>query len=125
LRSAPPAAETAVSQAEPSAAYDQVSAEQKELNSIVSKIQELHFKRVLCDNEADFEKISEEIKLTTLAGSQPDAKSYLEAKVDNITRTTAEYKLRLLQALESIQYDEHDKNVKWLRKMVGKYSKTA
>ncbi len=105
------------------AAYDQVSEEQKQLNSIVSKIQELNFKRVLCDNEADFEKLSDQIKQVTLSGSQPEARAYLEAKVDLITKTAAEYKLGVIQSLESIQYDENDKNVKWLKKLVKKYSK--
>jgi hypothetical protein len=102
--------------------YDRIAAEQKQLNNIMSRIQELNFKRVLCDNEAEFEKLSEEIKQSTLAASQPEARSYLEAKVDAITKTTAEYKLKVLQSLESINYDEHDKNVKWLNKMTAKYS---
>lgn len=109
-------------QGERSAAYDQVTEEQKQLNSIVSKIQELNFKRVLCDNETEFERLSNEIKEITLSSSQPEAKAYLEAKVDLITRTAAAYKLGLIQSLESIHYDENDKNVRWLRKMVGKYT---
>ena len=105
--------------------YDRIAAEQKQLNNIMSRIQELNFKRVLCDNEAEFEKLSDEIKQATLAASQPEAHSYLEAKVDAITKTTAEYKLKVLQSLESINYDEHDKNVKWLNKMAVKYGRTA
>jgi hypothetical protein len=102
-------------------AYDRIAAEQHQLNNLLSQIKELNFKRVLCDNETEFEQLSTEIKQATLAAAQPEARGYLEAKVDAITRTTAEYKLRLLQSLESIRYDEHDKNVKWLNKMVAKY----
>ena len=105
--------------------YDRIAAEQKELNHLLSRIKEFNFKRVLCDNEAEFEKLSDEIKQATLAASQPEARSYLEAKLDAITKTTAEYKLKVLQSLESINYDEHDKNVKWLNKMVAKYGGTA
>ncbi len=115
--------ETAAVQEEAAAAYDEVTEEQKQLSGIVSKIQELNFKRVLCDNEADFEKLSDEIKEITFSGTQPEARDFLEAKVDLITRTTAEYKLGLIQSLESMQYDENDKNVKWLKKIVKKYSK--
>jgi hypothetical protein len=118
-----PTQEVSVKQEAPAAEFDRIAAEQSQLNNLLSKIKELHFKRVLCDNEADFERISEEIKQATLAGSQPEAKSYLEAKVDAITKTTAEYKLRLLLSLESIHYDEHDKNVQWLQKMIGKYTR--
>ncbi len=120
-----PVDETAAGQEKQAAAIDRVAEEQKKLNSIVAKIQELNFKRVLCDNEADFEKLSAEIKETTLAGTQPEARAYLEAKVDLITKTTAEYKLGVVQSLESIQYDENDKNVKWLRKLVAKYTPKA
>jgi len=120
-----PVVETGADQEKRTAAYDQTAEEQKTLNSIVSRIQELNFKRVLCDNEADFEKLSVEIKEITLSGSQPEARVYLEAKVDLITRTTAEYNLGVMQSLESMHYDENDKNIKWLVKMVEKYTPKA
>lgn len=117
-----PATEVAVKPEAPAAEFDRISAEQSQLNNLLSRIKELHFKRLLCDNEVEFERISEEIKQATVAGGQPEAKTYLEAKVDAITRTTAEYKLKILQSLESIHYDEHDQNVQWLQKMIAKYA---
>ena len=117
-----PATEVAVKPEASAAEFDRISAEQSQLNNLLSRIKELHFKRLLCDNEVEFERISEEIKQATLAGGQPEARTYLAAKVDAITRTTAEYKLRILQSLESIHYDEHDVNVKWLQKMIAKYA---
>jgi hypothetical protein len=118
-----PAAETTVSQAEPSAAYDQLTQEQKNLESIVSKIKDMHFKRLLCTTQEEFERLTVEIKTATLAAERPEARDYLEPKIDLLTKLTAQYKLKLVRSLKDMHYDNGHKNdLHWLQKMIDKYS---
>ncbi len=119
-----PAPDTAAQETQ-AAALAQVAEEQTALSGIVSKIQDLIFKRILSDNEETFGKLTAEIKEMMLAGSKPEVRDSLAAKVDLITKETAEYKLKLLQALETIHFNENDKNVKWLRKIVAKHTPKA
>lgn len=116
-------AEKPAETASPAAAFDQISAEQNGLQTLIFRIKDLHFKRLLSITRAEFEKYTDEIKNETLAANPPGARSFLEPKIDLLTKRTAEYKLKLMQSLETMHYDdEHKKDVHWLQKIIDKYS---
>lgn len=115
--------EQAASAAAPAQAFDQIAEEQKKLESVVSKIKDLHFKRLLCTDLEEFERLTVEIKNETLAAERPEARSYLEPKIDRLTRITAEYKLKFVKSLKSMHYDERqNKAARWLQKIIDQYS---
>jgi hypothetical protein len=124
---AAPAEAAAVSQAEPADAFSQLVAEQNNLHSgLLIKIKELNLKRLFCSKPEEFEKLTVEIKNETLAASRPDARSYLEPKIDQLTKVTAEYKLKLMKSLETMYYeDENRKDTHWLQKIIDRYSAAA
>jgi len=109
----------------PSEIFDKFSLEQNELYSLVTRIKELHLKRLLCNTREEFTKLSEEIKKETLASARDEARTWLESQLSTLTRGAAQYKLSLLRSLKAMHYDdEKDENVKWLQEVVVKLSRS-
>ncbi|MEE8637937.1 MAG: hypothetical protein V3T21_02720, partial [Candidatus Margulisiibacteriota bacterium] len=91
----------------------------------VSRIKEHHLKRLLSETKEEFEAISEEIKKETLASAKPEAKAWIEAQLDKLTLEAAEYKLNLIKSLQKMEFNpEHKKNIKWLKKIIARLSKS-
>ena len=111
---------------DPAELFDKFIIEEKELLQLVSKIKDLHFKRLLCDVREDFEYYSEEIKLETLQYAKPEARQWLDRSLDRLSLETAKYKLNLTQSMQTIHLNDHmEKNIKWLKDAVNKLSKRA
>lgn len=109
-------------QQSPSTDYEKLTDEQNKLHGLISKIKELHFKLVLCDNEQDYKKYSTEIRSETLAGGQAEARDYLNEKVDELLYATASYKLNLLKSIQTIHIDDESrKSTVWLERLAEKY----
>jgi hypothetical protein len=108
----------------PSEIFDKFALEQKELYHLISRIKDLHLKRLLTESQADFENLTEEIKKETLASAKAEAQTWLEAQLDKLTLDAAEYKLNLLKSLQSMEFNPQLKNtVRWLRKTVSRLPK--
>ena len=107
----------------PAEIFDKFELEQKELYSLVSRIKEHHLKRLLTEDQSEFKSLSEEIKKESLAAAKPEARAWLEAQLDKLTLHAAEYKLRLLKSLQSMEFNKpHKNNAKWLEKLVASLS---
>ncbi len=106
----------------PAEIFDKFALEQEDLHNLVSQIKDLHLKRLLTENQKEFESISEEIKKETLAASKPEAKDWLTGQLNKLTREAIEYKLRLLKSLQDMDFNaERKKNIKWLKKIHVKF----
>jgi len=100
----------------PSEILDKFALEQKDLHSLIYRIRELHLKRLLCDRREEFESLSDLIKKDTLAAGKPEARKWLEAQLDQLTRGAAEYKLKFLRSLQSMGLnDQQEKSLRWLQ----------
>ncbi|MFH1826321.1 MAG: hypothetical protein ABH823_03395 [bacterium] len=98
---------------------DKLTLNEEELHALISHIKELHLKRLFTEHEAEFANLSGTIKSKTLASAKPDAKDWLQAQLNKLTMTAAEYKINLLQSLQSMDYNaERNKTIKWLKKAV-------
>ncbi len=99
--------------------YDRLSEDQKSLNSVKIRIKDYHLKRLLTDDEKEFNRLSEKIKSESLAAIKPEARPWLAAQLNKITLGSARYKLSLLKSLEEMHLDERHKNtMKWLEKTI-------
>jgi hypothetical protein len=100
--------------------FEKIELEQKELYNLICRIKELHLKRLLTETQKEFITLSEEIKRITLVSIKPEAKSWLEAQLDSITHMAAEYKLRLLTSMQSLEFNaKRERNIFWLKKIVA------
>ena len=103
---------------DPHELFDKFRLEQDELHSLIYRIKELHLKRLLCGGQHEFEQLSNEIKKETLASGLPEAKGWLEDQLNKLTHESAEYKLKLLESLQALEFDSHrDANIKWLKEL--------
>ena len=100
----------------PNEILDKFALEQKDLHSLIYRIKELHLKRLLCDRREEFEFLSDQIKKDTLAAGKPEARKWLEAQLDQLTRGATEYKLKFLRSLQSMGLnDQQEKSLRWLQ----------
>jgi hypothetical protein len=99
------------------------SLQQKELHSLISRIKDLHLKRLLSETQEEFDRLSEKIRKETLASAKEAARPWLEAQLNNLSQGAAEYKLGVLKSLQSMDFNTQRKNsVKWLKKTIAKLS---
>ena len=109
---------------DPSEIFDKFALEQKELYSLISRIKDLHLKRLLTENQSAFKNLTEEIKKETLASAKAEAQVWLEAQLDKLTLDAAEYKLNLLKSLQSMEFNpQRKKIVRWLKTTVADISR--
>lgn len=108
---------------EPTALLDSFALEQKELFSLISKIRELHLKRLLTEQQAEFGQLTAKIKKQTLAAAKPGSKDWIANQLDKLTREAAEYKLGILKTLQAMDFSEERKaNIVWLSNIISKHS---
>jgi len=104
----------------PAEIFDKFSLEQNELYTLVYRIKELHLKRLLCSGHQEFIDLSEEIKSATLKAGKPEAKAWLEDQLDKLTNEAANYKLRLLNSLQAMEFDAaREESIVWLGQLVN------
>lgn len=107
----------------PSELFDKLSLQQKELFGLVIRIKELHLKRLLSETYDEFESYSEKIKKEAMSLAKPEAQKWLEAQLDQLTYFSAEYKLNLMQSLQSMEFNaKREKTIQWLKKIVDHFS---
>lgn len=88
------------------------SLDQKELFGLISRIKELHLKRLLSEDPREFKMLSEKIKTETLHFAKEEARTWVEARLDELTKGAAEYKLGILKSLQSIEPNrQREKNI--------------
>ena len=59
--------------------------------------------------------------METLHSANPEAKNYLEAKLNKLTLAAAKYKLGMLKTLQSMDFNQERKDaIRWLEKMVAR-----
>ncbi len=83
----------------PSEIMDKFNLEQKELLSLVSRIKDLHLKRLLTESEAEFNSVSDAIKKASLSSAKPEARAWLSSQLDKLTKEAAIYKLKLSKSI--------------------------
>jgi hypothetical protein len=107
----------------PTQVLDELNQEQKRMHTVKSRVKEYHLKRLLTDSEREFKELSEAIKQESLAAVKPAGRVWLEAQLAKITLGAAQYKLKLLRSLQSMELDnQHRKTIKWLEKTIAKLS---
>jgi hypothetical protein len=90
----------------------------EELHALIFRIRELHLKRLLCQNYSEFEQLSNEILHYTIMAAKPGAQSWLTEQMNRLTQDTAEYKIKLLQSLQALDYDyQRETSLKWLTRV--------
>lgn len=98
---------------------DKFALQQKDLHNLIYKIRELHLKRLLCATKEEFSSITEEITRETLAGLKAEATEWMLSSLNNLTKSAAEYKLKLIKSMRSIHIDDHlDNTEKWLTELI-------
>ncbi|MFC1571363.1 hypothetical protein ACFL31_02275 [Candidatus Margulisiibacteriota bacterium] len=107
---------------DPNEVFEKLSLEQDKLYSLISRIKELHLKRLFSETREEFVKDSEAIKKETFASAKAEARVWLGAQLDKLTLHAARYKLKLLKSIETIDKNHHQ-NVRWLEKIVAQLSK--
>lgn len=96
----------------------------EELHALIFRIRELHLKRLLCQSYSEFEQLSNEILNYTLMAAKPGAQSWLTEQMNNLTRETAEYKIKLMKSLQALDYDfQRENSLKWLSKISRQLAK--
>ncbi|MGB9612628.1 MAG: hypothetical protein ACPL4K_00380 [Candidatus Margulisiibacteriota bacterium] len=87
----------------PAEIFDKFLVEQEGLHSLVSRIKELHLKRLLTNDPKEFEELTKTIRSETLASARPEAKEWVEQQLKKLTESAAEYKKKLLESLKAFQ----------------------
>lgn len=107
----------------PGELFDKFSLEQKELFSLMSRIKDLHLKRLLAETREKFDAFSLEIRKETLARAKTEAKSWLESNLNKLTRESAEYKLGILKSMQLLENNpQREENIKWLTEIITNLS---
>ena len=75
--------------------FDKFALEQQELYHLISRVKELHLKRLLASTREEFNKLTENIKRETLGAGHPEAKDWIEAQLDILTKDAVEYRAKL------------------------------
>jgi hypothetical protein len=108
----------------PTGLYDQFELEQEELHSLISRIHDLHLKRLLTEKEKEFTDLSTAIRTETLHSAKTSAKSWIEEQLDNLTRSAAEYKIKVARSIQALEFsEEREQNIIWLEKIVARLFK--
>jgi len=95
--------------------------DEEDLHQLVFKIKELHLARLLTNSRKEFEKLSKIIKDETLGAARPEARDWINSRLDNLRLESAGYKLKLLNSLKSMRLNsEQEKNISWLKKIANK-----
>jgi len=95
--------------------------DEKDLYQLIFKIKELHLARLLTNSRKEFEKLSKVIKDETLGAARPEARDWINSRLDNLKLESAGYKLKLLNSLKSMGLNsDQGKNISWLTKIVNK-----
>jgi len=95
---------------------DKFSLEKNELFSLISHIKELHLKRLLCEDHTEFDTLTSRIKQDSLGSAKPEARAWVEAQMDKMTSEAAEYKIGILNSLQSMEFKSaRNKTIKWLK----------
>ncbi len=106
---------------DPAELFDKFALEQQELFSLISRIKELHLQRLLSESQREFAALSRRINQETLRAAKPEAKAWLEAQMNKLTLESANYKLKLLRSLQSLNFDaKHQASIKWLDQVIRK-----
>lgn len=109
----------------PAEIFDKFALEQKELYTLIFRIRELHLKRLLTNSCEEFDELTRVINHDTLVAGKPEEKAWLEAELNSLTQRAADYKIRLLKSLQSMQFnDQYDDNIRWLEKTVAQLAKS-
>ncbi|MBI5399892.1 hypothetical protein HZB07_04700 [Candidatus Saganbacteria bacterium] len=104
--------------------FDQLNEEQKSLSSILPKIRGYHLNRLFTDNEEEFISLSSKITVESLASVRPENRAWLEEQLKKVTLSAAQYKLSLLNSLETMQLDDkHKKTIAWLTRLIQQLEK--
>lgn len=105
--------------------FDKFQLGPEELHKLVTRIKEFHLQRLLADTQAEFVRLTEEIKSATLASAFPDAREWLEAQLKRLTLDAAQYKIKLLESLEALEQDPlRQADIKWLKRVAEALSQT-
>jgi len=108
----------------PAELFDKFNLEQKELFSLVSRLRELHFKRLLCGTLQEFESLSKEILASSMRSAKPGEQAWLEKQLNRLALEAANYKLGIFNSLQNMEYNENrKKDIQWLETEVKKLSK--
>ncbi|MFH1541756.1 MAG: hypothetical protein ABIE84_01555 [bacterium] len=107
----------------PNEVYNKFSLEQDKLHGLVTRIKELHLKRLFSETEAQFQQYTEAIKQETFASTRDEAKDWLESQLNKLTMHAAKYKLKLLESMEHL-YTDKQKHARgeWLKEIVDRFT---
>lgn len=101
-------------------AYDRMSAEQNSMSNVSHRVKELHLKRLLSESREQFLTATAEIRKATLRPIPEAGRDYIKGRLDQLTLVTAQYKLRLLKSLRSMdKNDRLDGYMEWLEKFIA------
>jgi len=104
--------------------YDEMNQKQTDHNSLKSRVKQYHLLRLLSDNEQEFKRLSDKIRMESLSGIKPAGRKWLDAQLTRITLGAAKYKLGLLNSLEEMHLDDqHKKAIQWLTRLVNDLDK--
>jgi len=107
----------------PTELFKRLEMEQKQLHYLISRIKELHLQRLVTEKREAFTKITEQIRQESLASVKKEAFPWLEEQLNRLTLGAAEYKLKLLQSLEKLEFDQERHNdMFWLVKVIEYYA---
>ncbi len=103
---------------------DKFHLDEKDLYNLVFKIKDLHLKRLLTNDRKEYLELTDIIKKETVAAAKPEAKEWIENRLNLLTLSSSQYKLKLLDSLKTMGWsDEQRESVKWLQQIADKYSK--
>jgi len=103
----------------PADLYDKFTLEQSGLYNLLFRIKDLHLKRLLSVNQEEFRETTAIIKKETLSSSRPEARAWVEGQIDLLTKSAAEYKLKLIKSMQILHFDEsRTKDIAWLQKII-------
>jgi len=98
--------------------FEKLALEQDDLHSLIYKIKELHFKRLLCTSKKEFIELSQEITRQTLSSAKHEAQAWIEEQLSKLAGEAIQYKLNLIKSMQSISYDkEQEKSRDWLQEL--------
>ncbi|HTY13168.1 MAG TPA: hypothetical protein VMD02_03155 [Candidatus Omnitrophota bacterium] len=98
--------------------------DEKDLYNLVFKIKDLHLKRLLTNDRREYHELTETIRDETLAAAKPEAKEWIDNRLNILTLSSVQYKLKLLESLKAMGWsDEQRISAKWLKEVEKKYSK--
>jgi len=108
---------------DPSKIIDKFKLEQDQLLNLVSRIKDLHLKRLLTEDQKEFEAVSARIIRETTSAGREEAKNWLIGQLNKLAKDAAEYKLKLEKSMQAVDYSQkREEIIKWLEKTAAKLS---